>query len=133
MQGDGAWGLSGLAEVMTAVREDIPVVALVANNGEWGAEKKNQIDYYGNRFVGTNLPTNPDYAQLARDMGALGFRVQEPGEVADAVRDAVASGKPAVIDAVIEGGEKVLAEPFRRDALHKAHHLLDKYRHLDVP
>ena len=131
-QGDGAWGISGLSEVMTAVREELPVIAVVANNFEWGAEKKNQIDYYDDRFVGTNLPTNPDFAQLARDMGALGFRVERPGDVADVVREAVASRRPCVIDGVIQGGEGVLAEPFRRDALKKAYRRLPKYRHLNV-
>ncbi|MEW5724703.1 MAG: sulfoacetaldehyde acetyltransferase [Thermodesulfobacteriota bacterium] len=131
-QGDGAFGISGLAEVMTAVRENIPVIAIVANNHEWGAEKKNQIDYYDNRFIGANLPTNPNYAQLAEDMGAKGYRVEGYGEVGDVVRDAVASGRPCVIDAVIQGGEEVLAEPFRRDALKKAFRMLPKYQHLNV-
>ena len=131
-QGDGAWGISGLAEVMTAVREQIPVIAVVANNHEWGAEKKNQIDYYGNRFVGTQLDANPDFAALARQMGAEGYRVTEPDQVGDAVRQALDSGAPAVIDAVIQGGAEVLAEPFRRDALKPAHRKLPKYRHLNV-
>ncbi len=131
-QGDGAWGISGLAEVMTAVREQIPVIAIVASNREWGAEKKNQIDYYDNRFVGTNLPTNPDYARLARDMGAEGFRVDRPDDVAPAVQEAIASGKPCVIEGLIQGGEPVLAEPFRRDALIKAYRRLPKYAHLNV-
>ena len=77
-QGDGAYGISGIAEVMTAVRENIPVIAIVATNYEWGAEKKNQIDYYDNRFVGANLPDNPDYAKVAEDMGAMGIRVDHP-------------------------------------------------------
>ena len=115
-QGDGAYGISGIAEVMTAVRENIPVIAVVANNHEWGAEKKNQIDYYANRFVGTNL----------RDLGV----VRVLAEVRDAVQDAVAKGRPAVIDAVIKGGEEVLAEPFRRDALKKPCRYLPKYAHL---
>ena len=59
LQGDGAWGISGLSEVMTAVREDIPVIAVIFQNHEWGAEKKNQIDYYDNRFVGTDLSKKP--------------------------------------------------------------------------
>ena len=131
-QGDGAYGISGLAEVMTAVREKIPVIAIVANNGEWGAEKKNQIDYYNHRFVGTNLPDNPDYAQLAEDMGAKGYLVDDYRQIKEAVRDAAKSGRPCVINAVIEGGEKVLAEPFRRDALKKPVRLLPKYKHLTV-
>lgn len=131
-QGDGAYGISGLAEVMTAVREQIPVIAVVANNGEWGAEKKNQIDYYANRFVGTNLKGNPDYAQLARDMGAKGFRLEDYRQVHEVVREALATGEPCVIDAVIEGGESVLAEPFRRDALNMPVRYLDKYAHLNA-
>jgi sulfoacetaldehyde acetyltransferase len=127
-QGDGAWGISGLSEVMTAVREDIPVIAVVANNLEWGAEKKNQVDFYGDRYLGTNLRENPNYAQLAKDMGALGFRVEDYNDVQDVVREAVASGKPCVIEGVIEGGKNVLAEPFRRDALKKPVRMLDKYK-----
>ena len=82
---------------MTAVREKLPVIAIVASNREWGAEKKNQIDYYDNRFVGANLD-NPDFAQIARDMGAEGFRVEDPKEVKQAVEAAVACGKPVVIE-----------------------------------
>ncbi len=126
-QGDGAYGISGIAEVMTAVREQIPVIAIVANNHEWGAEKKNQIDYYGNRFVGSELRQNPDFAELARVMGARGFRVTHRDQVGDALREALACGAPCVIDAVIRGGEEVLAEPFRRDALRLPERFLEKY------
>ncbi len=132
IQGDGAWGISGLSEVMTAVQEDIPVVAIVINNHEWGAEKKNQIDFYGDRFVGTNRPSNPDFAKVAEAMGARGFTVDDYRDVQDVVREAIACGKPCVIDAVVEGGEKVLAEPFRRDALEMPTRHLDKYAHLNL-
>ena len=131
LQGDGAYGISGLSEVMTAVREEIPVIAVVFNNDEWGAEKKNQIDYYDDRFVGTNLK-NPDFAQIARDMGAEGYRLDRAEDVKDVVAAALKSGKPAVIDAVIDGSAEVLAEPFRRDALKKPVRFLEKYRHLIV-
>lgn len=40
--GEGAWGMS-LNEVLTCVREKIPTTAVVFNNGQWGAEKKNQV------------------------------------------------------------------------------------------
>lgn len=130
-QGDGAYGISGIQEVMTAVRENIPVIAIVANNLEWGAEKKNQIDYYDSRFVGANLRENPDYARLAEDMGAKGYLVTDYREVGDVVKDAVASGRPCVINAMIQGGEEVLAEPFRRDALKMPVRYLEKYKHLN--
>jgi len=131
-QGDGAYGISGLAEVMTAVRENIPVVALVATNDEWGAEKKNQVDFFDNRYVGTNLPGNPDYAKLAEDMGALGFRIDHPDQVGDVMKEALASGKPCVINALVQGGKEVLAEPFRKDALQMPMRYLDKYAHLNA-
>jgi len=131
-QGDGAWGIGGLAEVMTVVREKIPLIAIVANNHEWGAEKKNQIDYYDNRFVGSNLRENPSFAKIAEDMGAKGYRVTEPDQVGDVLREAISSGEPCVIEGIIEGGEKVLAEPFRRDALKPAYRRLDKYKDLNV-
>ncbi len=131
LQGDGAYGISGLSEVMTAVREKIPVIAVVFNNNQWGAEKKNQIDYYANRFVGANLD-NPDFARIARDMGAEGFRVEEPKDVKEALEAALACGKPVVIDAIIDGSAEVLAEPFRRDALKMPVRHLDKYKHLNA-
>ncbi len=131
LQGDGAWGISGLSEVMTAVREDIPIIAVVFNNNQWGAEKKNQIDYYDNRFVGANL-ANPDFAQIAKDMGAEGYRVEDPSQVKDVVETAMKSNKPVVINAIIDGSAEVLAEPFRRDALKQPVRYLDKYKHLNA-
>jgi sulfoacetaldehyde acetyltransferase len=116
---------------MTAVRENLPVIAVVFNNNQWGAEKKNQIDYYGNRFLGTNL-TNPDFAQIARDMGAEGFRVEAPQEVPKVIKAALKCGKPVVIDALIDGAAEVLAEPFRRDALKMPVRHLPQYAHLQA-
>ena len=122
--GDGAWGMS-LAEVMTAVREQIPVVAVVWNNSEWGAEKRNQIDYYGNRYAGTNL-ANPDFAAVARAMGANAVKVERESDLASAVHDALQSEKPSVINLVVDSQE--LGDPFRRDALKKPVRLLEKYK-----
>jgi sulfoacetaldehyde acetyltransferase len=121
--GDGAWGMS-LAEVMTAVRERIPAVAVVFNNRQWGAEKKNQIDYYANRFVGSNLE-NPSFAAIARAMGADGVAVDAPHQVGDALRAAVGSNRPTVLE--ISCNDE-LGDPFRRDALRKPVRLLEKYR-----
>jgi sulfoacetaldehyde acetyltransferase len=121
--GDGAWGMS-LTEVMTCVREDIPVTAVVFNNGQWGAEKKNQIDYYGNRFVGTNLE-NASFAAIARAMGADGISVEHADQVGDALRQATASGRCCVLELMVT---QELAEPFRRDALVKPVRLLAKYK-----
>jgi len=121
--GDGAWGMS-LQETLTCVREDIPVVAVVFNNGQWGAEKKNQIDFYADRFVGTNLK-NPSFAGIAKAMGVEGITVGHPGEVGDALKTAVASNKPTILELMVT---QELGDPFRRDALKKPVRALDKYK-----
>lgn len=123
--GDGAWGMS-IAETMTCVRENIPVVAVVFDNQQWGAEKKNQIEYFDNRFVGSNLK-NPDFAAIARAMGAEGVTVSHVDEIGDALRAATRSNKPAVLDVMLT---QELAEPFRRDAFKPPVRLLDKYKEL---
>jgi sulfoacetaldehyde acetyltransferase len=120
--GDGAWGMS-LQETLTCVREKIPAIAVVFNNGQWGAEKKNQIDYYADRFVGTNLE-NPSFAGIAEAMGAKGIRVEHPGEVGDALRQAVKNEHCTIIEVMVT---QELGDPFRRDALKKPKRLLDKY------
>jgi sulfoacetaldehyde acetyltransferase len=124
--GDGAWGMQSMNEIMTAVREDIPAVAVVFNNMEWGAEKQNQYWFYNDRFVGTDLPENPDFAEIARDMGARGTRVKDPDNVQSAMTDALQSGEPAVVEIMTDGTE--LLEPFRRDALDDPERVLEKYR-----
>jgi len=121
--GDGAWGMS-LQETLTCVREDIPVIAVVFNNGQWGAEKKNQIDFYADRYVGTNL-RNPSFAGIAKAMGAEGITVGHPGEVGDALKTAVASNKPTILELMVT---QELGDPFRRDALKKPVRALDKYK-----
>ncbi|HQU89714.1 MAG TPA: sulfoacetaldehyde acetyltransferase, partial [Denitromonas sp.] len=68
--GDGAWGMS-LMETMTCVRHNIPVTAVVFHNRQWGAEKKNQVDFYNRRFVAGELD-NTSFAEIARAMGAEG-------------------------------------------------------------
>jgi sulfoacetaldehyde acetyltransferase len=125
--GDGAWGMS-LAEMLTCVRESIPVVAVVFHNGQWGAEKKNQIDFFADRYVGTELE-NPSFAAIARAMGAEGITVDRADEVGDALRAAVDSGKPTVLELMLT---QELADPFRRDALQRPRRLLEKYRDTSV-
>ena len=128
--GDGAWGMS-LHEVMTAVEEGLPVAALVFNNQQWGAEKRNQVDFYDNRFVGTNIGHDRggfEFAEIARAMGARGIRITEPGELADAYREALAADEPTVLEIMVDPEQ--LVEPFRRDALQKPVRHLEQYRHL---
>ncbi len=125
--GDGAWGMS-LQETLTCVREEIPVIAVVFNNGQWGAEKKNQVDFYADRYVGTNLK-NPSFAGIAKAMGAEGITVSHPGEIADAMKKAIGNGKCTILEIM---ATQELGDPFRRDALKKPLRMLEKYKAFTV-
>ena len=125
--GEGAWGMS-LAETMTCVREQIPVVAVVFDNQQWGAEKRNQLDFFDGREVATNLD-NPDFSAVARAMGADGVRVEHLDQVGDALTAAIASNRPTVLTLRLS---QALAAPFRRDAFKPTPtRLLEKYRELN--
>ena len=124
--GDGAWGMS-FGEILTCVREKIPVTAVVFNNEQWGAEKKNHVDFYSNRFLGVNLE-NPSFAGIARAMGAEGVRVEKVSEVGAALRDACKAQKEGKTTIVEMMCTRELGDPFRRDALKKPVRLLEKYK-----
>jgi sulfoacetaldehyde acetyltransferase len=125
--GDGAWGMS-MGETMTCVREDIPVTAVVFNNGQWGAEKKNQVDFYGRRFVAGELE-NQSFAGIARAMGAEGVTVNTLDDVGPALEKAVDAQmndrKTTIVEIMCT---QELGDPFRRDALSKPIRHLDKYK-----
>ena len=125
--GDGAWGMS-MGETMTCVRENIPVTAVVFNNGQWGAEKKNQVDFYNRRFVAGELE-NPSFAAIARAMGAEGVTVDSLDDVGAALSDAVHAQmndqKTTIVEIMCT---KELGDPFRKDALSKPVRYLDKYK-----
>lgn len=122
--GDGAWGMS-LNEMLTCVREDIPAIAVVFVNGQWGAEKKNQVDFFKNRFIGTNLVNPGSFAEISKSMGAEGMTVTKPEEVGPAIKSMIAKGRPGVLEIHVS---KVLADPFRRDAMSTPVRHLNKYK-----
>jgi sulfoacetaldehyde acetyltransferase len=125
--GDGAWGMS-MSEIMTAVRHDIPVTAVVFHNRDWGAEKKNQVEFYDRRFVAAEL-VSESWAGIGQAMGAEGIVVDQLDDVGAALNRAVDmqmnGGKTTVVEVMCT---RELGDPFRRDALNKPVRYLDKYR-----
>ena len=125
--GDGAWGMS-MGEIMTAVRHDIPVTAVVFHNRQWGAEKKNQVDFYNRRFVAGELESE-SFAAIAQAMGAEGIVVDKLDNVGAALKQAIDmqmnEGKTTVIEVMCT---RELGDPFRRDALSKPVRFLEKYK-----
>jgi len=128
--GDGAFGMS-FGELLTCVRERLAVTAVVFVNEQWGAEKKNQVDFYANRFVGVEL-ANPSWSAVARALGAHGVTVEKLADVGPALRDACAAqreGRTTVLEILVT---RELGDPFRRDALAPPRRLLPKYRALSA-
>jgi len=125
--GDGAWGMS-MQETLTCVRHKIPVTAVVFHNRQWGAEKKNQVDFYNRRFVAAELE-NESWAEIAKAMGAEGIRVDKLEDVGPALKKAVDmqmnEGKTCILEIMCT---RELGDPFRRDALSKPVRYLEKYK-----
>src|SRR5437764_15359811 len=100
--GDGAWGISS-NELLTCVRERIGVTVIVFNNEQWGAEKKNHVDFYSRRYQGVNLH-NPSWSAVARAFGCEGVTVERLADVGPALRAAAAAqsaGRTTVPEVVL--------------------------------
>jgi acetolactate synthase-1/2/3 large subunit/sulfoacetaldehyde acetyltransferase len=103
VHGDGGF-LMNAHEIETAVRHGINVVTLVMNNNCWGSEKAYQREFFGGRYIGCDIG-NPRYDEYARLFGAVGYYVEHPDQVGDAVRAAFAAGKPAIIEIPVDPDE----------------------------
>jgi thiamine pyrophosphate-dependent acetolactate synthase large subunit-like protein len=93
--------MCNIGELETAVRERIAVVCVVFNDRGLGNERAFQKELYGARYFGVDYG-DVDFAALARVFGAFGERVEEPSAVLPAIKRALASGVPAVVDVIID-------------------------------
>lgn len=97
VSGDGSFGLNGF-EFDTAVRFNLPIVAIVGNDAGWGQIRGPQVNMVGEaRAIATKLaPTR--YDKIVEAMGGYGEHVTQPEAIAPALERAFASGKPACIN-----------------------------------
>ncbi len=129
--GDGAFGIS-LNELPTCNRMGIPVTIVVFRNGQWGAEKKNDILWFDERFVGTELGDTFSYAEVAKAFGLAGVRVETMADLTAAIANACeaqAEGTTTLVEVVVN---KELGAPFRRDAMQDQSCMLPRYKDLSV-
>jgi len=98
--GDGCFMMHG-QEFATAVRYNLPIITVLVNNSMYGTIRMHQEREYPGRVSGTGL-TNPDFADLARAYGGHGETVRETGEFAGAFARARASGKPSIIEIILD-------------------------------
>jgi len=104
--GDGAFWYH-LAELETAVRWGIPTVTVINNNSVLGQCQLGIRRAYRSQGPGGEERqqykfSDTNFARLAQDLGAAGIRVENPGEIRGAIRQALAMGRPAVVDVVTE-------------------------------
>ncbi|HDY74485.1 MAG TPA: acetolactate synthase large subunit [Euryarchaeota archaeon] len=99
--GDGSF-MMNCQELATTVVEDVPVVVAVMNNHYLGMVRQWQELFFDRRYSGVDLGEVPDYLKLADAFGANGIRVEKPGDIREAVKEAFDSGRPTVIDFVVK-------------------------------
>ena len=104
--GDGSFQMSS-QELATVVQNDIPVIVAILNNGFLGMVRQWQELFFDRRYSHTCIDGSVDFVKLAEAYGALGLRVTKPDEVRPALKEAVNSGRPTIIDFVIEREENV--------------------------
>jgi acetolactate synthase-1/2/3 large subunit len=97
LTGDGSFGFNAM-EIDTAARHKVPILIVVANNGAWAIEVRDQEETHG-RVVGTRLQF-ADHAAMARAFGLHGERVERAEELPAAIQRALAN-RPALLDVVV--------------------------------
>jgi acetolactate synthase-1/2/3 large subunit len=99
--GDGSFQMNS-QELATVVQNDIPVIAVILNNGYLGMVRQWQELFYDKRYSHTFIKGSVDFVKLAEAYGALGLRAERPSEVRPAIEEAIKSGRPTVIDVIVE-------------------------------
>ena len=103
--GDGGFAML-MADFVTAARHELPIVCVVLNNSKLGFIALEQ--------QGKGLPEhsidllNPDFVKFAEACGGLGIAVEKPEDIRPALREALASDKPAIIDVAVNPDELIM-------------------------
>jgi len=97
--GDGDYQMAGF-ELMTAVENNIPIVWIIFNNSEFNIIKMFQLKMNNKEVF--NKFMNPDFKAYAQACGANGYKVEKIEDFEPAFKEALALGKPAIIEVVVE-------------------------------
>ncbi|WP_028234888.1 biosynthetic-type acetolactate synthase large subunit [Pseudobutyrivibrio sp. MD2005] len=104
--GDGCFRMN-MNEMATASREKLPIIEIVVNNHVLGMVRQWQTIFYNKHYSATVLDDGVDYVMLAEAMGAKGIRVTTQEEFRSALKEALSSEKPVLIDCIINSDDKV--------------------------
>jgi len=104
LAGDGSL-IMNCQELATAVRHEIPVKVFLMNNGYFGMVRQWQELFWEGRYSSVEMGPSPDWVKLAEAFGAKGMRVEDAGEVEGAMRDALATDGPVLLDCMVSREE----------------------------
>ncbi len=104
--GDGCFRMN-MQELATAGRYNIPIVEVVINNQVLGMVRQWQTLFYGHRYSQTILNDAVDYCKVAEALGCVAYKVTKKEEALPAIKEAIACGRPALIEVVIHEDDKV--------------------------
>ncbi|UTE76650.1 pyruvate oxidase [Rossellomorea sp. KS-H15a] len=100
--GDGGFAMT-MADFVTAVKYDLPIIVVILNNHKIAMIKFEQ-EVMGNIEFGTNLQ-NPDFAKYAEACGGVGYRVERLEDILPSLQKAIQQKKPCIIDVVVDADE----------------------------
>lgn len=104
--GDGCFRMN-MNEIATAVRQKLPLIEIVINNHVLGMVRQWQNLFYEKRYSATVLEDGVDFVKLAEAMGAVGYRATNRKEFQEALKKALESEMPVLIDCIIDCDDKV--------------------------
>ena len=104
--GDGCFRMN-MNEMATVSREKLPIIEIVVNNHVLGMVRQWQTLFYKKHYSATVLDDGVDFVMLAEAMGAKGIRVSTQEEFRSALKEALVSEKPVLIDCIIDSDDKV--------------------------
>ncbi len=99
--GDGGLQMV-IQELSTSVAENFPVTVVLLNNGTLGMVRQMQKHYWNKRYSGVDLGPDPDFVTVAKGFGAKGIRVEKPGEIGEAIREAKESDRTTVVEIMVD-------------------------------
>lgn len=103
MIGDGS-ALYTIQALWTAAHLNLPITYVIANNQGYRILKQRLLAFHGNdNFIGMDIDDPPiDFAKLARSLGLTAKRIEEPGAIAEALRHAISSRQPTLLEVMVE-------------------------------
>ena len=104
--GDGCFRMN-MNELATASRYNIPIIQIIINNHVLGMVRQWQTLFYDKRYSQTVLEDKVDFVKVSEGLGCDAVRITKKEEVEPTLRKAIESGRPTVIECIIEEDDKV--------------------------